>query len=537
MTDLQTHDDIASATAPAEPEPCPSPGTPLWWWLTAGTMVLGGWTVRLIPLLRNRPLGMDELFWAQWARGGDSITQSLAPTNTPLYRLAGYGAIGLLGDQAWAYRLIPLIFSCVALVAMVDLARRVLDRRAALAGILMAAFAPTAVAFACEYRHYAVESAFTILLLWAAVRQIDRPSRGTLIWLLAIGLLGPWWCHTPIIVMASVGLVLAIHTAGQRQWRRLGYLAAIGGLWLANFAGHYYWWIAEAAGNANLQHYWHKVLPRVQTVTDLLWPVQRLCHIVDFNIGLHWSLNLPLGLLAVGLCLLGGYRLSRRHRPAAWMMLSVLILAVAACGWHVYPLHNRLTVFLGPIVFLSLAGGLLITGQFTDTRLKWLANLLSVLFLALILWQGLNFIKRDGAASQDETLKLWDARSLVRQIAAQSSDQDIIFVHPYFYDPLVYYLQQADAGPRRIIMLHRTEGIRWAKEIDQHLQAIGSQTPCWLIMPDTPPRKMQYSTLFEHMIDPKTVDRTLKVKHITAYRFGATPQATTTSRPHTAPAP
>jgi hypothetical protein len=239
----------------------------------------------------------------------------------PGFLLAQWISASVLGTSGRVLRLAPLLASLASLPLFAQLARRVLrDDTLVVAAIWLFACNRALVTYAAEAKPYAWDVTIAIALMLA----IDcRP--------LVAGALGAVlvWCSYPaVIVLAALALV-----------RRRASVAIV---WALSAAPAI--WVAEhrlAPGDgAYLHRFWADGFARTWS-----WPLTQPAHVLDS------LLRVPPGIVWLIATLVGLWFLQRRG------VMMPIVVAIGAAAAGLYPLSDRLALYLLPSVLLAIAAG------------------------------------------------------------------------------------------------------------------------------------------------------------------------------------
>lgn len=151
-----------------------------------------GWPLALLLLglgLRLQALTLRALWWDEglsvfFSRFGyfenARLTVTLADTNPPFYRLLLGGWLALVGDSAWATRLLSVLAGVLLLAMVWRLARDLrLSSTTATLVLALAALSPMLIYYAQEAKGYSLEAlagVSAVLLWWRLHRHLWQPS-------------------------------------------------------------------------------------------------------------------------------------------------------------------------------------------------------------------------------------------------------------------------------------------------------------------------------------------------------------------------
>jgi len=263
---------------------------------------------------------LDEAASVEIARDPpvDVVRDAAQDVHPPLYYLALHVWMRMMGDSERAVRSLSVLFSLLAVAALVAFAARWFDRQTALVAALLAAISPLQIAFAQEARMYALLTLTAMLSTDAFLCVLRDGTRRAMAGYVVV-------TAAMLYTHAYAGFVLA----GQ-------------GLWLA---------CALVASTNNRPRWWRRgllafglaalaFLPWVPSFLSQLYGVERafwippqatLAAAVEAQAGsssLAWLLA-PLAVIAVGMSLV---RTRRDAREGNWSAAAVtLCAAIVTC--------------------------------------------------------------------------------------------------------------------------------------------------------------------------------------------------------------
>lgn len=336
--------------------------TPRWTWAkkpevwTISFVVLG-LALRLGHYLRNPSVWHDEAALILNVIG-KSFPELLGPlffseAAPPLFLWLEKAAACLLGDSTFALRLLPFLASCVTLLGMVWIARRLVQPWAVVWVALFIACSDRLLWHSCEAKPYAIDALAATALLagftWARNWPLNRQ-------LLACAL------AAPVVVFLTYpgcfllgGLALSLLPAVLRQrWRSSWVLYGLFGVALCGSFLLMLLGPVHAQRDDRLLDCWRNVFPNwEQPWTVPGWLVQRLTEVLRYAYE-------PVGNALCVIAVIGGVSLWRggQRRLVAFAVLPVALAGLAACARQ-YPLGAfRVMVFAAPGLLLLTAAGM-----------------------------------------------------------------------------------------------------------------------------------------------------------------------------------
>ena len=251
----------------------------------------------------------------------------------------------LLGKHEFVLRLLPLLAGLASLWLFYLLLKRMVGRTGLLVALGLFAFNPRLIYYSSEVKQYIVDVVVTLILLLvaapvfrASVRQKD------FIRLAVAGLVALWFSHPALFVLAGIGLALLILTLQRRDVASLRWVLGIGILWILDIAFLYFLILNDLSQNAYMREYWQGAFLPVPPWSDPGWFVRNLNENIGIQFGIPYAVYLVFFLMLVGWVMLWfgqrGYAIA-----LAW----IVFIALLASGLQLYPLFERMILFLVPV--------------------------------------------------------------------------------------------------------------------------------------------------------------------------------------------
>jgi len=239
----------------------------------------------------------------------------------PGFLLAQWISVSTLGTSGRVLRLAPLLASLASLPLFAQLARRVLrDDTLVVAAIWLFACNRALVTYAAQAKPYAWDVTIAIALMLA----IDcRP--------LVSGALGAVlvWCSYPAVIVLAALAIVQRRLSVTIVW----VLSAVPAIWVAEHR-------LMPSDREYLHRFWADGFARTRS-----WPLTQPAHVLDS------LLRVPPGVVWLIAILVGAWCIRRR-----WVLMPAII-AMGAAAAGLYPLSDRLALYLLPSVLLAIAAG------------------------------------------------------------------------------------------------------------------------------------------------------------------------------------
>lgn len=192
--------------------------------LLMGMAIWLGFILRLRQYFFNRSLWLDEAFIAVAIRDGSWKEACIPPLEythvvPPLFAFLSKLLITVLGPQDYIFRLIPLFFGCASLVLFYYSARLIFsgNRWAVVLSVALFSLSPGLIYYSVEFKQYAGDVFFAVLLLWLWMKWKAAPDRAVnSSMLLAAGLAGTWCSFPLIFVLAAMSVDMGLFFCGTR---------------------------------------------------------------------------------------------------------------------------------------------------------------------------------------------------------------------------------------------------------------------------------------------------------------------------------
>jgi hypothetical protein len=395
--------------------------------------VLAGLGLRAYHYARDRPVWHDEAALVLNAIG-KSYSELLGPlffheAGPPLFLWLTRAASQGLGDGPFALRLVPFLASCLALVGVAVVARRLLAPGGAALATALFALSEMLAWHASEAKPYAVDALVAIAAIWVYTsfreERLCTPILGFTVAAPALV-----WLSFPACFVLG-GVILAYTEPVWRSGRREAWLC-LGLLTLATCGA----FLALLLGPIRAQHdpTIHGEWMRLGGFPDWGQPVKALVWIVTSPFELGRYAVKPAGQVLFPLAVLGALLWWRGgDRERVILLAAPVAMAYFAALIHRYPFNgSRVVVFAVPALVL-LAGA----------ALPWL--LLKAPRATGLALAGLLVITAGNAALR--VARPWDQPDVpgaVARLLAQRQPGEPVVVNDWTH---LYYLRSLDPAP------------------------------------------------------------------------------------------
>lgn len=330
-----------------------------------GAVLALGALLRLRQYAGQRSLWLDELSVALnlATRGFVGLLRPLDYNQTApvLFLWAEEAAtrIGGLGEQS--LRVVPLVCGLILLPVAWAAARRLLEPWAAVCTVLLLAVSPLLVWHSNEVKPYIGDALASAAMLVVALRTLEAPADARRWgWLAGGGAVALLGSIPAVFGLAGVALALGLEPLVRRDRRVLRRAIATGALWGATFIAVYAAFYRPVAQSGHMQRYWDSGFLRIDaSLPQAIWDgASRLLAAAFFPYIKGTALDIVSG---IGIVLLGIGAVHTARRlglSRAALLVTPLLVALAASLLRRYPLEPRLFVFAVPFLALLLLEGI-----------------------------------------------------------------------------------------------------------------------------------------------------------------------------------
>lgn len=331
-----------------------------------GAILAFGAALRVIQYAAQGSMWLDELAIAVNVAGrdfGSLVFQALdhnqvaPPGFLALEKLGGV----LLGHREAGLRLFPWLASLAALPLFWRVAARFVSGVELAAGLLVVAASPALVWYATNAKQYSGDVAVTLLLLLLALRvDEDRSDTREAALAGAAGGLAILASQPAVLVAFGLCVVLLVRRLRSRPRRNLAPVVAIAAGWAVGAAAvtAAALFVVPAETRGVMTNAWDRSffpLDGIETRTFQWVPLKLLDILGHLLVYVQPKSLAEEGFVATfaALAVIGAWALAR-HRPAPAALLAVPVaVAVLAGVIRLYPLYNRLGLYVAPTLLVA----------------------------------------------------------------------------------------------------------------------------------------------------------------------------------------
>jgi len=341
-------------------------------------------------------------------------------------------ALLAFGDGEYSLRLFPFLFSIASLVLFYEAARKCLQEWAATIALAFFSVSSYVIYYAAQIKQYSSDVAITLVIIVVAFNIETRELTARRAALFAgLGALAVWLSHPSVLVLAGVGLALALATLRQKDWRRFWILAGAYAVWLVSFAAFYLISLRNLSGNQTLETSWAAkgafipLPPR--SLADLEWIPRALIKMFENPFGLRFPI------LVLVVFLIGGFWLFVKNKRQLLILIGPIAFTMLASGLHKYPFGRRLLLFLIPPVLLVVGAG----AEYIIQKKRPYSMLIGGAIVALLLFQPVG-----GATRNMLHPRAQDIRPVLEYVRDRRQPGDVVYVYHHQREPFLYYAKK-----------------------------------------------------------------------------------------------
>ena len=172
------------------------------------------------------------------------------------------------------------------------------------------------------------------------------------------GLAALWFSHPSLFVLAGIGFALLLFYFQKRDYKNLSLIAGMGVLWLINLGILFSLTLNDLRRNSTMREYWQDAFVPMPPWLDFNWYLTAVQQNMDTQFGIAYAAGLVFVVMLVGWVILFIQR-----REAALTLASIFIFTLIASSLRLYPVLERMGLFLVPIGILLIAKSVEIPAQ------------------------------------------------------------------------------------------------------------------------------------------------------------------------------
>jgi hypothetical protein len=435
--------------------------------------VMLGILLRLRQYFFNRSLWLDESMLSL-----NIVRRSLAELVKPLdyAQAAPVGflwleklAVNRFGTGELALRLFPLLCGVLSLVLFVVVARKFLPASAVPVAVGLFSVSEPLIYYSSEVKQYSCDAAFALILCLAGIPLFNRSFTISRVLLVSVfGAIALWFSNPAIFILAGLGLSASGISLHKRNWRAISLLVIPAVVWTSSFLTYYFFFLRDVLKiHQDLFFYWRASFAPFPPASpsDVLWYGNAFVNFVAYPVGSIFP-----GIAAIA-AILGIARLYAGDRARFAILISPLAVTLIASWARLYPLENRLILFLVPAVILFFAAGLDSINAATRKSLPLLGILFAGFMIGYPFLRGVwHFAKPKGV----EEIKV-----SLRYVEKHRLSGDVLYCYYGAAPALEYYVGRGLIGPMEEVIGPDSHQ-QWAS-YEQDLDNLRGKKRVWIL--------------------------------------------------------
>ncbi|WP_285544265.1 glycosyltransferase family 39 protein [Dyadobacter frigoris] len=420
---------------------------------------MAGVFFRIFHYFDNRSLWEDEVFLASSLVRMSFHDLATLPLDYQQRAPIGFLwlvrlSVILFGNKEMSLRLFPLICGISSIILFVPVARYfVRSNHGVMAAVFIVAIAPPLIYHSVEVKQYGTEFLASVLCLFLYVHFYQKNGiKNLLVWGITGGAI-LWISFSALFILAGIAIAVSLTFLIKKEWKNLFLHLIPFSIWLFSFAVQYVFFLSKFPEEEWLLQFWRNreafmpIPPK--SLHDILWPFIQIYSLIRYPLGLTWidldykheynpilrvMLRQPFLPILVGL--LGLKELFVRQKQHLLLFACPVILALIASSLELYPLKERLTVFLAPIFVIVVAKGV-------DAvyRLRTHSTMKNILIIVLIGAPLFNSTRQIINTSLFGDYKKSRQREAMQYIQQRYKKGDVVYVYWNNLPSFLYYVQ------------------------------------------------------------------------------------------------
>ncbi len=348
--------------------------------------LLIGVSLAMLNFVNNRSLWLDEAFLSL-----NIISKSPAALLEPL-DLRQVAPIGFLfaekttasigGNTDWSLRIFPLLSFLLCIPAVYSLALQLIKHKNfALFSAAFFSLSYHPIFFSSEVKQYMSDTLVCLIITLATVLFLKNKKNYSR--LLFIGTLSIWFSNIAVILLFGAGLVLFHNAIKTKERREIMRSCLVVGSWVVSFGIYYFLFINNHPTRPYMLAFWNNAgafLPYNVFDAAFYTAMMKKLHIYFrlLGAGIYSLATIPF--LIIGL-----YFLHKKDWRFPFLLFLPFIIHLLLSYFKLYPFGLRLTLYLQPLLLLSIACGAYHSSRLIKQQYLQLLALSSILVACLLL--------------------------------------------------------------------------------------------------------------------------------------------------------
>jgi 4-amino-4-deoxy-L-arabinose transferase-like glycosyltransferase len=452
-----------------------------------GIIVLAGIALRIFQFLNNRSLWEDEVFLASSLIRMNFLELATLPLDYQQRAPVGFLwmsrlCVVLFDNQEMPLRLFPLLCGIASTFVFIPVARYFFKSDwSVVAAVFIVALAPPIVYHSVEAKQYGTAFFCTVLTLYLYTQYNRRlDTKALILWGIG-GALILWFSFSSLFVLGGMAGAMSLTSLIKKDWKTF-YLQLIPFFfWLGSFVIQYVIFISRFPEEEWLVQFWRNrdaFMPfPPKSLNDLLWPLNQIYSLVRYPMGLSWFdldymkpysevmrvlARFPFLPIVFGLA--GLYWMFIRQKRTLLILSLPVLLALAASSLELYPLRERLTIFLAPIFILVVGMGI----EMMES-LKVRAALRNILIIFLLAAPLMNSVMQMLDTDTFGSYKNSNQREAMAYLSSRYKPGDVVYV---YWNDLPAYLYYQEAYEYKFKTVYGSDERKNASDFGTYLQKV-----------------------------------------------------------------
>lgn len=276
----------------------------------------------------------------------------------------------LLGNNEYVLRLIPLSCGILSILLFFHLSKKLFGPFSSLVALGLFVILPSLIYYSAEVKQYSGDVLMTLALIHTSIKLKEYFTSQNLIIFGLLGMISMCFSFPAIFVFIGVSISLCLHLIRNKKIKNLLKLLGICFMWVGELIVLYFINLSKL-NKANLEFFGNSSFMSYPLKID--WFVNLFKSIIEFTNTDYFGIGCIL-------CIIGLLSLIRRNIFLSSILLLPLIITVIISGFHLYPLPQRLLLFIIPSFIILISQGI---EYLKNNLLKELPVLIFVLLIAL----------------------------------------------------------------------------------------------------------------------------------------------------------
>lgn len=305
-------------------------------------------------------------------------------------------AVNTFGNSEYALKLLPLLSGIVSLFLFYYVAKNYIKPKAVPIALGLFAILDPMVYFSSDLKPYSSDVAITLLLYAVAIYiQSKKLTALRIVYWGAVGAVVVWISHPSALVLAGIGITLAISCLVRKEWARVKRMLFVFSFWFLSFLAVFFMCIRPLLASFDLTNQYQYFMKEKafmplppMSLPDIQWYLDVLFRILDNPAGFTLS-----GIAALAF-LVGCTSIVLKQKKNFFILISPVLITLLASSFYKYTFADRTILFLVPLLLLFVAEGAEYVREKTSRNGSIIGiTLIGLLFLHPLAWSTYHVIK------------------------------------------------------------------------------------------------------------------------------------------------